>query len=152
MSSTTWNEVESHADIDHLMEVFGHFHDGCLREAHIWTETSVGSDLNMACAFDLDTRVRLLVQRQYDAPSAIELLFEEVIELHVHPSPPNYDSIIFDATMLLDGGIFYWADSGGWLRADANRNEATWIAARKVSWRDASDWMGEELRYGPAKP
>jgi hypothetical protein len=62
-------------------------------------------------------------------------------------SAENYDSIIFDATMLKDGDIFYWADSNDWSPKSATRDNITWVAAKKLSWRDASNWMGAQLRY-----
>jgi hypothetical protein len=95
----------------------------------------------------LDTRVRLLIQRQWNTPSAVELLFEQVTTFHLQPSPYNYDSLILDATMFLEGDTYYWADVGTWLPTANDRDKATWIAAKKVSWRDASDWMGAKLRY-----
>jgi len=118
-------------DLDKLLELFGGFHDGCIREAHVWTETYVNPDLHMSCADDLDTRVRLLVQRQYRSPSAIELLFEGVVAFHLKPSPEYYDSIILGAAMIHDGGIFYWSDSEDWLPTASDRDESTWIAAKK---------------------
>jgi len=102
----------------------------------------------MHCSGDLDTRVRLLVQRQFPNPSAIELLFERVVSFHLQPAPQNYDSIIFEATMLLDGDVVLWADSSDWTYTSENRDSFTWVAAQKVSWRDASEWMGSDLRYG----
>ena len=59
-----WKPLSSQADLDQLMNIFGHFHDGCIREAHVWTEHFVDTDLRMSCTGDLDTRVRLLIQRQ----------------------------------------------------------------------------------------
>ncbi len=49
--------------------------------------------------------------------------------------------------MLPDGDIVYWADSSEWSHAAKNRDNSTWIAAKRMSWRDASDWMGPALRY-----
>ncbi len=145
----TWVEVTNQADLDLLMNTFGAFHDACIKEMYLWTESYVDSDLSMSCPPHLDTHVRLLIQRQFEDPSAIELLFDEVRRINVVPSPDNYDSIIFDATLLLREGIFYWADVGRWLPDQENSMNATWIAANKLKWRDASDWMGEKLRYGP---
>jgi hypothetical protein len=147
MSAVTWNPINSQADVERLLTLFGGFHDGCLREAHVWTEHYVNSDLSMNCPGNLDTRVRLLIQRQFKGPSAIELLFEQVITFHLQPSEENYDSVIFDATILRDGDTFYWADTGSWLPKNATRDNATWIAAKKLSWRDASNWMGAQLRF-----
>jgi hypothetical protein len=148
MGTNILNRIRSKADIDNLLTAFGGFHDGCLREAHIWTESWVAPDLRMHCASDLDTRIRLLVQRQGRDPSAIELVFEQVVTFHLQPSPQNYDSISFEATMLLDGDTYYWAEASGWSYTADNRDAVTWIAAKKVSWRDVSDWMGADLRYG----
>ncbi len=145
---TIWNRINSKSDIDNLLTVFGDFHDGCLREAHVWTEHWVTPDFHMHCTGELDTRICLLVQRQFRNPSAVELLFEQVVTFHLQPRPHNYDSIIFEATMLQDGDTFYWADVGGWSQTANNCDEATWIAAKKIAWRDASDWMGADIRYG----
>src|SRR5450759_44715 len=102
----------------------------------------------MHCSGEQDTRVRLLIQRQFSAPSAIELLFEQVVTFHLQPSPDNYDSIIYAATLIHNGDTFYWAEEGGWSPTGETRDRCTWIAAKKISWRDASLWMGAELRYG----
>ncbi|MFN2476954.1 MAG: hypothetical protein ABR526_11530 [Chthoniobacterales bacterium] len=148
MHTSEWTAICSEADVERLLNVFGGFHDGCLREAHIWTETYVEGDLRMHCPGHDGTRVRLLFQRQFQDPSAIEMLFEQVVTFHVQPSPPNYDSIIYDAAMLLVDDIYYWAESSDWSPRSPSRDNATWIAAKKVSWRDASAWMGGELRFG----
>jgi hypothetical protein len=148
MRAPQWNTLRSQADLDGFLDVFGGFHDGCLREAHIWTDTYVMPDLRMQCPGDLDTRVRILFQRQFREPSAIELLFEQVVTFHLQPSPDNYDSIIYDATMLLADGLYYWAESTEWSPRSESRDSATWIAAKQLSWRDASNWMGDELRFG----
>jgi hypothetical protein len=148
MNATIWNPITSQADIERLLNLFGGFHDSCLREAHVWTEHYVDSDLSMNCPGNLDTRVRLLIQRQFKEPSAIELLFEQVITFHVLPSAENYASIIFNAAILREDEIFYWADRNDWMPKNSNRYDATWVAAKKLSWRDASNWMGKQLRYG----
>lgn len=79
MSKPAWNLIVAKADAEKLLKVFGTFHDGCLREAHVWTEHWVTPDLHMRCTGELDTRVRILIQRQLIAPSAVELLFEQVV-------------------------------------------------------------------------
>jgi len=149
MVAASWRPLVSQADLDQLMHVFGGFHDGCIREAHIWTESFVDTGMRMSCASDLDTRLRLLIQRQWKDPSAIELLFEQVITFHLQPSPENYDSIIFGAAMLCRDGTFYWAEDSGWTPDSPKRDDASWIAAKKLSWRDVSEWMGPDLHYGP---
>jgi len=113
-----------------------------------WSETYVAPDLTLACPWHLDTRARLLIQRQHRDPSAIELLFEEVVGVHVSPSREGSDSLIIAGTFLQRDGIIYWADVPDWDPAARNRDGATWLGARRLCWRDASDWLGSELRYG----
>jgi hypothetical protein len=145
---TSWIPLLSQADLDQLMLSCGGFHDGCFREAHVWTESFVDADMRMSVASDLDTRVRLLIQRQWKDPSAIELLFEHVTTFHLQPSPEKYDSIIFGAAMLCRDGVFYWAEDADWSPESSKRDDVTWVAAKKLSWRDVSEWMGPDLHYG----
>ena len=152
MNASEWNPIASEADVERLLDVFGAFHDGCLREAHVWTETYVEDDLRMHFLGDVGTCVRILFQRQFRDPSAIELLFERVVAFHLRPAPPNYDSIIYDAAMSLVDGVYYWAESSDWSPTSPSRDSSTWIAAKTVSWRDASGWMGDALRFGPREP
>lgn len=142
-----WIKVETQADADMLMEVCGHFHDSCIREAHLWTGHWVSPTLSMSCPGDLDTKIRFLIQRQFKNPSAIELLFEEVARFNLVPTPEDYDSIIYSATLLVKE-IIFWSPEADWNPADPERDDDTWISAMKLSWREV-DWLGEDLRYGP---
>lgn len=144
-----WQSIETDADVERLLSAFGGFHDACLREAHIWSETYVNEDLSMACPSHLDTHVRLLFQRQWRNPTAIELLFDEVISFHLAPAPENYSNEIGDAALFILDNVIYWADDWQWRPGCDWQDESTWIAAQRLRWRDASTWMGEQLRYGP---
>lgn len=143
-----WFEIKTQSDIDHLLERFGYFHDGCLREMHVWTGTSVNEHLTMTVPGHLDTNAKLFFQRQFNNPSAIELLFEGVTGIHITPSPENYDSIIRDAVVLLYKETYYWADAFEWHPEKQLTYDVNWIAAKKLKWREVSDWMGPEIRYG----
>ena len=134
------------------MRLFGDFHDAVLREAHLWTKHWVGDKLGMAVGVGLDTRVRMLFQRQSRPVSAIELLFEEVVRLNVIPSPEGYEGSIFTATLFHDKRMFFWAEEGKWRPGEDDSDRVTWISARRLYWRDASDWMGESLHYGARTP
>ena len=141
-----WKEIRTKGDAEALMEVFGDFHDSCIREAHLFTDHWVSPDLSMSCSSNLDTKIRFLIQRQFKNPSAIELFFDEVTCFHLVPTPENYDSIIFSAALLVqDGGIF-WSPEGDWRPDTPGRDEFTWVAARKL--RCEVDWLGDEMRYG----
>ena len=140
-----WLELAEAADIADLMQRFGNFHDSCVREIHVATSHYVDQDHRMH--FDWRNSVQILVQRQFRNPSAIELRFDGVTGLHVSPPKPNCDSIIFDAAFFLREGVFYWAESSLLEPDDSSVGETMWVAARRVFWRDASDWLGPRLRY-----
>ncbi|WP_026692340.1 hypothetical protein [Peribacillus kribbensis] len=142
-----WIEIKGNEDIKKLLEIFGNLHDSCLKELLMWTDSFVDKDLSMGVGLGLDTNIRMLFQRQSINPSAIELLFEGVTQLHLSPSPENYDSIILDAILLLQDGTFYWADAYDW-KPISHDDEVTWIASKRVKWRDVSNWMGDNRRYG----
>lgn len=127
------------------MDFFGNFHDACVREIHAATGHYVAENLSMTV--DWRTTVHMLVQRQHRNPSAIELRFTELVGLKVSPPSPNYEAIIFSAAFFLRDGILYWAENASWSPESADRDQWTWIAARHGWWRDASEWMGPDLRY-----
>ena len=101
-----WIQVIDQAHADYLMEQFGEFHDGCLHELHLWTGYSVSPERSMTCTLGCEIGVRVLIQRQSDELSAIELLFQEVKRLNI-VGPVNRDSIIYGATLLLRDGTIY---------------------------------------------
>ena len=146
--SMDWIEVKDSKDIENVLDIFGGFHDSCLKELYMWTESYVDEDLSMGMWVELDTNVRILFQRQYRDPSAIELLFEGVTQFHIVPSPINYDSIIYDVKLILHKGLFYWADDYNWDPEDYTLDTNSWISAKSLKWRDASTWMGKQNRYG----
>ena len=43
--ATDWREVASPEELDRLLDGFGGFHDSCLREVHVWTETWMEAQL-----------------------------------------------------------------------------------------------------------
>ncbi len=145
----SWNKIKTQADAEALMARFGGFHDSCIREAYIWTGYWVSPELNMTVPPELDTRVRLHIQRQWKNPMAIELLFEEVTRFNLTPAPENYESIIYYAKLIVLDDLIHWAPSGNWNPDCPDINLDTWISARKLKWREVDHWIGETLHYGP---
>ncbi|WP_421381849.1 hypothetical protein ACOJQI_21220 [Bacillus salacetis] len=143
-----WAEIKTSKNIEDLLESFGAFHDSCLKELYMSTESYVDENLSMGMSAELDTSVRMLFQRQARNPSAIELLFEGVTQFHIVPSPINHDSIIYDAKLILHNGLFYWTDDCEWEPENNTDGSNRWISAKRLKWRDASSWMGKQNRYG----
>ena len=109
-----WMEVKTQSDANALLKAFGHFHDSCIREAHLATGYWVSSNLHMTCPTGLDNKIRLLVQRQFKDPSAVELYFEKVTRFNLVPAPENCDAVILDATLLVQEEGIFWSVEGGW--------------------------------------
>ena len=141
-----WNELKEESEIKKLLEDFGYFHDGCLKEMHMWTETYVDEDLTMAAPSGLDTNVKLLFQRQFKSPSAIELWFEGVTGIHILPTPEIFASILFEAVILKQHDTYYWSDDIEFDPSNIEQN-VSWISAKKLRWRARNDWMGKQHRY-----
>lgn len=145
-----WYDIRTQAEAGAFMERVMRFHDGCLREAHAWTEEQwVGHDLAMHFGRERQSRVRLLLQRQWAPLSAVELLFDEVTRFNLAPARADEDGIIQASTLRVDGGEIIWAGAEPWEPGGPRRDEVTWVSGGRLRWRDASAWMGSALHYGP---
>jgi hypothetical protein len=106
----------------------------------------------MAVPAGLDASIRLLVHRQWRDPSAIELLFEEVTHLNFAAPPEDHESIIFSASLVVREGELFWADVGGWDPEAPNNDNVTWVSAKRLRWRDASESPGRFLSLQQISP
>lgn len=142
-----WIELKEELEIRELLENYGYFHDGCLKEVHMWTETHVDDNLTMNAPSGLDTNVKLLFQRQFKNPSVIELWFEGITGIYILPTLEKFDSILFEAIILKQKDTYYWSDD---IDFDPNQIEynISWISAKKLRWREKNDWLGKQNRYG----
>ena len=144
----SWQEIKTQAEADELMNLFGDFHDGCLKEAHLTTDCWVDHDLSMSPGIGPDNSIRMLIQRQWANPAAVELLFEKLHRFHLYPSADGCTSEITRATLIVRGDKIYWSPWSEWSPGHPQRDECTFIAARKLRWRRV-EWLGKENRYGP---
>ena len=62
-----WIEVKDSKGIENLLEKFGGFHDSCLKELYMWTDSYVDENSSMGVSPELDTNVQILFQRQFRA-------------------------------------------------------------------------------------
>lgn len=121
--------------MEEFLSVVGNFHDGVLKEIHILNSAFVEENLSMAYNFKYD--MRLLVQRQWENPSAVEIILGDVTEVKLQQP----DCI--------------WSSSG---KVEINKNgevseisldlDNSSFTCRRMFWRHASEWMGEKSRFG----
>lgn len=156
---SAWLNLESQAAIDRLAAEFGGFHDSCLREISVATETYVGENLSMVCPGHLDTSVFLFLQGQNRVLPAIEFRCERVTRVRLTPTAEGCDSIIAGGKITVDAAGYRIALNfvGGPLKGPPNSSIVIPtrpfdtpdldIAAEAISWRPVPDGLGERLRY-----
>lgn len=158
-----WINIDSQSSIDRLLKEFGGFHDACLREVSIATETYVGEDLGMSCPGELDTSALFCFQAQNRSLSAIEIKCDRVTAIRLTPTPDGCDSIIMGGETTTNGKICHIALNfiGGPLTGPPNssifiKNRSYQepdieITAEAIAWRPIHDGLGIRLRYRRAE-
>ena len=123
-----WTEIITEEDIGSFMQVFGGFHDSCLKEMKYISGAFVGKELSMNPVNNMRI-VDMVFQRQYKNPMAVALRFIGINELHLTPCNEDYTCEITDAKIFIKNGLFYWADCGG---EEIEACDGTWICADKI--------------------
>src|SRR5438552_16019692 len=89
-----WISLDSQQAIDDMLEQFDGFHDGCLREASLASETFVSERGAMSCPGHLDTSALLYFQSQSERLPGLEVRCTGVSHFRLRPTGDNCDSII----------------------------------------------------------
>ena len=142
-----WTTVVTQADANALLSLFGSFHDGCIREAHVWGGYCVDPDMSMRCPPTPDLKCRLLIQRQWEDPSAVELLFDQVSRITL-AAPEEFDRIIAGAGLRVEAKCIVLSVDTEFEDENPNVESSTAIIARRLWWRRVDDGLGNVLRYG----
>lgn len=141
-----WNDIRCEQDITDLMELVYEFHDSCIKEAKYISGAYVNHDLGMHPVNDLRV-LKMIIQRQFDNPSVIELEFSGLKYCRLAPDDEKFSCEIHDATMLWKGNCVYWCDCGGLTEAELERYAGTVVCAEKVRWRVADEYLGKKEVY-----
>jgi len=156
-----WTKLDSDQAIQDLLERFGWFHDGCLREVSLATETYVNKHGAMRCPSHLDTSALLYLQSQNRDLSAIELRCDGISQFRLRPTPDGCDSIMSSGTIHLRGESCRIAvnfiggqlkgppNTGIWLPARSTDDPDLEVVAQRVAWRALDHGFGDGLRYRP---
>ena len=138
-----WNEISDANDLSEFMEKIGYFHDSCLKEIKYTSGAYVGEDLAMYPINDRRT-LSVIIQRQFDNISMLELKFEGLCYLNLFPADTQYTCEILDSTMILKSDRIYWCDSGGLSENDLVHYDGTLVCASKLRWRPIEGCMGQK--------
>ena len=144
-----WKIISTNDEILRFMENVCYFHDSCMKEMHYISGAYVSDDLSM---HPLNNRriLRVVIQRQCENNSMIELEFQGIEFLKLFPVDEKYTCEILDSTMILKDGKIYWCDCGNISEPDLNNYEGTIICASNLKWRSVENHMGEKGFYNSA--
>lgn len=144
-----WNEVIDETDLKRFMERVYYFHDSCIKELKYLSGAYVNDALEMHPINDIRT-LNLVLQRQFENDSMIELKFEGLNYLRLVPDTEQFTCEILDSTMILKNNQIYWCDCGDISETDLKDYQGTLICASKLKWRVIQNRMGQEEFYIPA--
>lgn len=139
-----WYELKTQKDIDELLDTFGYFHYGCLKELKYLSGEYVAENLSMN-PINSQRKLSVNFQSQSKCHSAIEIVFEGLVKLNLEPNDERYDGIIYGAYMGINENKIFWADYDEF--SFDKENNCTWIAANKAKWRAADEYLGDEEVY-----
>lgn len=91
--------------------------------------------------------LRVVIQRQYEKDSMIEMEFQGLKHLKLFPVDESYTCEILDSTMIMKDGNFYWCDCGNVSESDLNDYAGTLICASGFRWRSIENHMGDKAFY-----
>lgn len=141
-----WNEIANKKDLNSFMDAIHGFHDSCLKEIKYISGAYVDEELSM---FPVNNQriLNMIIQRQFENLTVIEMQFVELKYLKLFPNDENYTCEIHDATMILKEDCIYWCDCGGLSEKDIESYTGTTICASKVRWRAVEDYIGPKEIY-----
>lgn len=141
-----WQIISTNDEILNFMEKVCYFHDSCIKEISYLSGAYVSDNLSM---FPLNNRrvLRVVIQRQYENDSMIEMEFQGLKELKLFPVDESYTCEILDSRMIMKDGNIYWCDCDYLSESDLDNYTGTLICASKLRWRSIENHMGEKEFY-----
>lgn len=144
-----WEIIRTNDEILKFMESVCYFHDSCIKEISYISGAYVGENLSMHPLNDRRV-LRVVIQRQYERNSMIEMEFQGLKRLKLSPVDENYTCEILDSTMTVRDGDIYWCDCGNVSEPDLDDYAGTLICASGVRWRSIENHMGKKEFYHSA--
>lgn len=142
-----WYPLKDKQSIKHLLTKYDGFHDSCLKEMMIHTNSYVDEDYHMQV--EPTMTAYFYFQSQLDLPyPVIEMKFEDVVECHLIPNSKYFDAIVLDVTLAIYNGAVYWANSPDFTpEKPIYQKGLYWISAKQAFWRPMEKGFGSDNRY-----
>lgn len=142
-----WNKITSNQDIINFMELISGFHDSCIKELRYYSGAYVNKDLSMY-PVNYYNSVRMIIQRQFDSLSMVELEFNDVECLRITPINKDYTCEILDVSLFIIENKIYWCDERI-SEDEIDSYKGTMICASQLQWREIINCMGASEFYKP---
>ena len=141
-----WEIICTNDEVLEFMENVCYFHDSCIKELSYISGAFVDENYSMHPLNDRRI-LRIVIQRQDEENSMIEMEFQGLKHLNLFPVNEDYTCEILDSTMIMKDGTFYWCDCGNVSEFDLDDYAGTLICASGFRWRSIENHMGENEFY-----
>lgn len=137
-----WNEITDENSLKEFMERVSFFHDSCIKEMHYLSGAYVNENLDM---YPINDRriLRVIIQRQYEEDSMIEMEFQGLKYLKLFPADERYSCEILDSNIILKEDCIIWSDCEDKTELE-DGDTGTLVCAFKLRWRSIFGYMGEK--------
>lgn len=143
-----WRIIRTDDEIFKFMEEMQCFHDACIKEISYISGAYVDENLSMHPLNDRRV-LKIVIQRQSEKNSMIEMEFQGLKCLKLFPVNENYTCEILGSTMIRKGEDIYWLDCDSFSESDLGDYAGTLICASELRWRTIEDYMGKKELYHP---
>ena len=137
-----WNEITDENSLKEFMERVSFFHDSCIKEMHYLSGAYVNENLDMYPVNDRRI-LRVIIQRQYEEDSMIEMEFQGLKYLKLFPADERYSCEILDSNIILKEDCIIWSDCEDKTELE-DGDTGTLVCASKLRWRSIFGCMGEK--------
>lgn len=141
-----WEIICTNDEVLEFMENVCYFHDSCIKELSYISGAFVDENYSMHPLNDRRI-LRIVIQRQDEENSMIEMEFQGLKHLNLFPVNEDYTCEILDSTMIMKDGNIYWCDCGNLSESDLDDYTGTLICASGIRWRSIENHMGENEFY-----
>ena len=138
-----WNVIRNNEDAVCFMKQMANFHDGCLKELTYYSGAYVDKDLAMYPINDKNV-LRLIIQRQAEHYSMVELEFTGLLRLELIPVDILYTCEILNADLRMQNETIIWCDHR---IDDDSYKDGIEVHATGLRWREIKNRMGESIFY-----
>ena len=128
-----WNEITDENSLKEFMERVSFFHDSCIKEMHYLSGAYVNENLDMYPVNDRRI-LRVIIQRQYEEDSMIEMEFQGLKYLKLFPADERYSCEILDSNIILKEDCIIWSDCEDKTELE-DGDTGTLVCASKLRWR-----------------